>query len=76
MDLLEATDTHTRCPYKGIASYWTAKIGDKVYEDIVWSYPEPIPEAPKIKELLAFYNEKVDTYVDGELQPRPKTPWS
>jgi uncharacterized protein (DUF427 family) len=77
MDLLEPTpDKHTRCPYKGEASYWSARIGDQVYPDIVWSYPDPIPECPKIRGLLAFFNEKVDTYVDGELQPRPKTKWS
>ena len=31
---------------------------------------------PKIEHLLSFYNEKVDIYVDGELQPRPNTQWS
>ncbi len=76
MDLLEPTDKHTRCPYKGEASYFTVRVGDQVYPDLVWSYPDPIPECPKIKNLLAFYNEKVDIYVDGELQERPKTKWS
>ena len=50
--------------------------GGQVWKDLVWSYPAPIPECPKIENLLCFYNEKVDLYVDGELQPRPKTPWS
>ena len=76
MDLLEAARSTTRCPYKGVASYWSVRLGDKVYRNIVWSYQEPIPECPKIKGLLCFYNEKVDLYVDGELQPRPQTPWS
>jgi uncharacterized protein (DUF427 family) len=76
MAILTPTDTQTRCPYKGVASYWSATIGDKVYKDLVWSYPEPIPECPKIKEFLCFYNEKVDLYVDGELQERPQTYWS
>jgi uncharacterized protein (DUF427 family) len=76
LDFLEAAKGTTRCPYKGVASYWSARIGDEVYRNIVWSYPEPIPECPKIKGLLCFYNEKVDLYVDGELQPRPQTPWS
>jgi uncharacterized protein (DUF427 family) len=73
---LTPTETHTRCPYKGIASYWNVSVGDKVYKDLVWSYPDPIPECPKIRGLLSFYNEKVDLYVDGELQERPKTYWS
>jgi uncharacterized protein (DUF427 family) len=76
MDLLEPTKLKTRCPYKGIASYWSATIGDYVAKNIVWSYPEPIPECPKIKGLLCFFNEHVDLYVDGQLQPRPLTPWS
>ncbi len=76
MELLEPTDKHTRCPYKGEASYFSVRVGNQVYPDLVWTYPDPIPECPKIKNLLAFYNEKVDIYVDGELQERPKTKWS
>ena len=76
MAYLTLTDSYTRCPYKGIASYWQVAVDDQVYQDLVWSYPEPIPECPKIKELLCFFNEKVDLYVDGELQERPKTYWS
>jgi uncharacterized protein (DUF427 family) len=73
---LTSTDSHTRCPYKGMASYWNVSVGEKVYKDLVWSYPDPIPECPKIKGLLCFYNEKVDLYVDGELQERPETYWT
>jgi uncharacterized protein (DUF427 family) len=76
MELLEATEKITSCPYKGRASYWSARVGDRLLEDLVWSYPAPIPECPKIENLLSFYNEKVDIYVDGELQPRPRTQWS
>ena len=77
LDLLTPTNTTTRCPYKGKASYWTVKVNGKEFIDIVWGYPAPIPECPKIENLLCFYDEKVDAvYVDGELQPRPITPWS
>lgn len=75
-DLLEPTGLKTRCPYKGIASYWNLKVGERVAQNIVWSYPDPIPECPKIRGLLSFFNEHVDLYVDGELQTRPITPWS
>jgi uncharacterized protein (DUF427 family) len=75
-DLLEAARSTTRCPYKGLASFWSVKLEDDTYRNIVWSYPDPIPECPKIKGLICFYNEKVDIYVEGELQPRPQTPWS
>jgi uncharacterized protein (DUF427 family) len=71
LDLLEPSNTTTKCPYKGTAQYYSVKLGDKLYEDVIWYYPFPIPECPKIANLLAFYNEKVDLYVDGELQARP-----
>ena len=47
-------------------------MGDKLVKDMVWSYPAlPIPECPKIENLLSFYNEHVDLYVEGVLQDRP-----
>jgi len=76
MDLLESTSTVTHCPYKGDASYWSLSIGGKTYKDFAWSYPRPIPEIPKIENLLCFYNEKVDLYVDGSLLERPASPFS
>ncbi len=75
-DLLTPTATHTRCPYKGEASYWTARLGDTELTDIVWGYLDPILECPRIKGYFSFFNEKVDIYMDGQLQERPKTKWS
>ncbi|HEX3957156.1 MAG TPA: DUF427 domain-containing protein [Trebonia sp.] len=75
-DLLIASARRSRCPYKGEAVYWSVQAGDEVLEDIAWSYPSPIPEAPKIENLLAFFNEKVDITVDGAPQERPVTKWS
>ena len=76
MDLLESTNTVTHCPYKGAAIYWSLRAGDRTYRDFVWAYPRPIPEIPKIENLLCFYNEKVDLYVDGVMQGRPVSPFS
>lgn len=76
MDLLEPTSLTTRCPYKGVAHYWSVRAGGETARDIVWAYPAPIPECPKIENLLSFYNEKVDIYVDGALEERPVTPFS
>jgi uncharacterized protein (DUF427 family) len=75
-ELLVPSATRSRCPYKGEAVYWSVRDGDELLGDIVWSYPAPIPEAPKIENLLAFYNEKTDITVDGVLQERPATKWS
>lgn len=75
-ELLVPSDTVTRCPYKGTASYWSVRVGDAVYTDVVWSYPEPVPECPRIAGLVAFFNEKVDLTIDGVPQDRPLSPWS
>jgi uncharacterized protein (DUF427 family) len=75
-DLLVPSATRTRCPYKGEAAYWSVEVAGIRMQDIVWGYPAPVPEAPKIENLVAFFNEKVDILVDGVLQERPATPWS
>ena len=75
MDLLEPSQTTSRCPYKGVASYWSVRAAG-AHPDIAWSYKAPIPECPKIENLIAFYNEHVDLDVDGERLERPRTPWS
>jgi uncharacterized protein (DUF427 family) len=77
MDLLEPSDSHTRCPYKGVASYWSARVNGQAYKDIVWTYPVPIPECPKIEQLLCFFNERVDAIiVDGATVEKPVNKWS
>ena len=71
---LEPSDTLTRCPYKGTASYYSAEVeGGK---DLVWYYEQPLDEVGRIKGLVCFFNEKVDIELDGELQQRPDSPWS
>ncbi|TJY69246.1 DUF427 domain-containing protein [Arthrobacter sp. CAU 1506] len=75
-DLLEASDTVTSCPYKGMARYWSVRLGENMIRDVLWSYPDPIPENPKIRDLFCFFNERVDLVVDGVTQERPDTPWS
>lgn len=76
MDLLEQTRARTQCPYKGDASYWSVVAGDKTYRNIVWGYLEPINESDKIRGLLSFFNEKVDIFIDGELEKQPESLWS
>ena len=77
MDLLNLSETVTQCPYKGRTVHFDLALGDGPRPDIAWSYPFPIPECPKIENLICFYDERVDTIeVDGEVQPKPRTPWS
>ena len=76
-DLMRKSPTVTQCPYKGVATTWTAEVGGNIYEDVAWSYPFPIPEIPKIENLICFYNERVDQLmIDGEIEQRPETKFS
>ena len=75
-ELLEPSDTLTRCPYKGTASYYTVRAGGRLHRDLAWTYRDPIPEIPPIKGLVAFFDERVDLFIDGEPQDRPRSPWS
>ncbi len=74
---LEHTETQTYCPYKGTTSdYWSARIGDALHEDIAWSYAYPSPQVLQVGGLVAFYDEKVDTFLDGVPVARPRTKFS
>ena len=76
-DLLLPSETETACPYKGTARYRHVQVGDRIFEDIVWTYGDPLPESLRIKDYLCFFDEKVDAVVlDGEAVPKPKTKWS
>jgi uncharacterized protein (DUF427 family) len=59
-DVLSLSATHTYCPYKGTASYWTARIGDSVLEDVAWSYEDPLPESTQLGRFLSFDEARVD----------------
>jgi uncharacterized protein (DUF427 family) len=75
-DLLEPSGTTTMCPYKGTARYWHVRAGGELHEDLAWSYPDPVPEIPRIRDLVCFFDERVDVVLDGVAQERPVTPWS
>jgi uncharacterized protein (DUF427 family) len=78
LDLLRPSAMRTACPYKGTTStYWSAETVDGSIRDVAWSYAAPIPDAAKIANLVAFFNERVDAiYVDGVEVPKPHTSWS
>jgi uncharacterized protein (DUF427 family) len=73
LDLLERSETVTHCPYKGQAQSWSVRIGEHLHENLAWSYPTPLPESEKIAGMIAFYNEKVDLFIDGTRQARLTT---
>lgn len=67
LDLLVPSATQTRCPYKGTADYYSVRVGDRTWEDVVWTYRHPTPACVAVEGLVCFYDEKVDAvYVDGD----------
>ena len=70
------SDQRTGCAYKGFAAYWSVKVGDQLEQDLVWTYRDPRREVEPIRDHLAFFNERVDLEIDGELEQRPITQWS
>jgi uncharacterized protein (DUF427 family) len=75
-ELLSPSDTRTECPYKGTAGYSNLRLGDRQETDLAWCYEQPLREVEPIVGRLAFFDERVDTEIDGEAQERPRTRWS
>jgi uncharacterized protein (DUF427 family) len=66
-DYLIPSDTITRCPYKGFASYYSFENDGQIVKDVLWTYLDPLPEVHEIVGRLSFYNEVVEAiYIDGE----------
>ncbi|MEX2551944.1 MAG: DUF427 domain-containing protein, partial [Actinomycetota bacterium] len=73
LDVLIPSPTVSTCPYKGHATqYWSA--GEVA--DLAWCYPAPFLECASIANLIAFFQERVEVYVDGVLMQKAVTPWS
>jgi uncharacterized protein (DUF427 family) len=47
--------THSTCPWKGIASYYTVEVNGKQNPDAAWYYPDPKSAAKQIKDHVAFW---------------------
>ena len=60
-DLLEPTDHHSRCPWKGEASYWSVRVRDRVSENAAWGYPDP-----PWTGYRAFYWDKMDDWLEED----------
>jgi uncharacterized protein (DUF427 family) len=53
-DLLRQSTTSIYCNYKGVATYWSAALGDTIVNDVAWSYPDPPPETWPIRSFFSF----------------------
>ncbi len=54
-EYFKETDTHTTCPWKGLASYYTIEVNGKENKDAAWYYPAPKDAAKQIKDHVAFW---------------------
>ncbi len=74
---LVPSDTETYCPYKGTTTgYWSALADGRTHPDVAWTYDFPTREVLPLAGLIAFYNEKLDLFIDGVQLERPNTKFS
>jgi uncharacterized protein (DUF427 family) len=76
MELLDPSSHQTTCAYKGHASYYSVEGARAAGRDIAWTYPEPLHDAERVRDLVCFFSERTDLSVDGVHLDRPVTPWS
>ena len=76
MELLIPSERVTSCPYKGDANHYSVAVGGTVHRDLAWWYRHPTRESAPIAGRVCFYDERVDVHLDGQLQERPRTPFS
>ena len=76
-DVMTPTDRHTHCPKKGDASYYTISAGGETVENGAWYYPDPLPDAPFIKDLVAFYFDRMGRWLEEgeEIVVHPRDPY-
>ena len=67
--VLRTSATTTRCPYKGTARHHRLSVDGVDVADAAWYYPDPLPEAGQVANLLCFLGDGVQTLVDGEPAP-------
>lgn len=54
-DYLVDSSTHTTCPWKGLASYYSLSVDGQTNKDAAWYYPDPKSAASQIKDRVAFW---------------------
>jgi uncharacterized protein (DUF427 family) len=60
------------CEWKGVAAYWSLRVGDRLGKDCAWSYPSPDPGYEAIEDWLAFFPQRMDACWVGDDLVRPQ----
>lgn len=63
---LVESNHRSHCPYKGDARYWSVRVGERIAENAVWSYPDPIEGAPDLANLAAFYWHLMEAWFEED----------
>jgi uncharacterized protein (DUF427 family) len=63
---LEATQTRTACPWRGVATYYTVRVGDKQDRDAAFAYMRPKRKARRMAGYVAFW-KSVDVETEGTI---------
>ena len=76
-DLLEQSGRHTSDPYKGEASYYQLRVGDRVEADAAWRYLRPSEAMPQLAGLIAFAFDRLDAWFeeDEQIVGHPRDPY-
>src|ERR1051326_4643962 len=76
-EFLEPTPHQTHCPFKGDASYWSVTVGDRVAQNAVWGYLDPLPGRADIRGYRAFYWKLMDAWYEEDEQvfEHPRDPY-
>lgn len=64
--VMEPSSHTTHCPFKGDASYRNVRIGDRIVDNAVWSYPDPTPESRWLAGYAAVYWKAADAWFDED----------
>jgi uncharacterized protein (DUF427 family) len=65
MQWVERSEHSTFCPFKGTATHWTLRVGDRVAENAIWSYEEPYDQVAELAACMAFYIDRIDALREG-----------
>jgi acyl-CoA thioesterase-2 len=63
-ELLERTDHRSFCPFKGEASYWTVRLGERAEENVAWGYEDPFEQVAGLEDHVAFYADRIELIDD------------
>ena len=62
----------SHCEWKGVATYWSVRVGRELIENAAWSYAEPYPEFERIRDYVSFYPARVECWLgDERVRPQP-----